>query len=652
MTFKRRLILIVMGLLILMLLANFFVSIYNARLYFGDQMSVLSQDASTSLGFAISTAAKEGDKAQIDSMLDVIFDSGYYLSASYINVDGDLVAKRERDIRIENVPAWFVDLIYVPTFEGRAEVTSGWYRLGEVRVVAHPGFAFRELWRLFIQQLQLFIISAVFAFVSLGLLIRALTKPLYRLEAQVQAITREDFVEESEIPSTREFRRVVLAVNNMARKIRSVFEQQMQLIENLRKDAHMDPLTELPNRSEFDARLSAWLSSEQGEGPAALMLISVWRLDKLNAQKGRESGDQLLEDVANVLKAYAAEHADMIIGRRSGADFSIYIPGIFPKEVPDFVAQVSADINDVLREPDWSMVKLAVGGAFALNANNAAQLLKGADQSLRENQTNHHLGLVNLDSKDQEYRSAREWLPVLEAAVESDDLVLFFQPAYWEDMSKPHHFEVLCRIRDGNTYCDAGVFWPLVERFGLNETVDRAVIERVLAVLERHKDIRLSLNLSAATLKQKAFREWLGQMFEKHSAETLRRLIIELPERVFRHVDTVVKPLIGIARRHAVEIAIDRFGLMATSMSYVNDLDIDIVKLDRRFINGIADSSENRFYVQTLNGICTTCEVFMFCEGVERTEDMDALKALAIKGYQGYLLGKPSPDLNETNRHR
>ena len=643
-TFKRRLIFIISALLILMLLANFVVSIYNARLYFSDQMSVLSQDASTSLGFAISTAAKEGDMARVNSMMDAVFDSGYYLSADYVSVEGVTVASRSRDIVIENVPEWFILLVDVPTVEGQAEVVSGWFRLGEVHVAAHPGFAYRELWRLFTEQLWLFGFSVVFAYGAVGLLIRALTRPLDRLEAQVQAIAEEDFVEETIIPAAREFRKVVLAVNYMVRKIRASFEQQLRLIETLRKDACMDPLTELPNRSEFDARLAAWLSSEQGGGPCALLLLSVLRLDRLNNESGRESGDRLLEQLADILKSCVLKREEVIVARRSGSDFAVFVPGVFPREVPEFIAQIAENMEDILRDPEYAQIKVALGGAYSISAHSAQQLLQGADESLRQNQSRpEHWGVVSLDATASEYRSAREWLPVLESAVEGDDLHLFYQPAFLNGQDTAHHYEVLCRIKDGERYVDAGVFWPLVERFGLYETVDRVVVGRVLTLLRANTLLRLSLNLSAATVKSDEFRAWLDETLGDEAEEVRQRLIIELPERLFRHVDTVVKPFIFIARKHLVEVAIDRFGLMATSMAYIHELDIDIVKLDRRFVHRVADSSENRFYLQTMIGICESCNVTMICEGVEREEDLDVLKSLNAGGFQGFLLGKPSP---------
>ena len=283
-------------------------------------------------------------------MVDVIFDSGHYLRVAYTDVDGVEQVSRSRDIRIETVPQWFVEIINVPSSKGVAEVHAGWFRLGEVEVVAHPGYIYQDLWRLLIEMLWLFLASALAALLLVGALTTALTRPLKRLESQAEAIGQEEFRIEKKIPNIPEFRRVVLAMNGMAHKLRTLFSQQIKLIESLRSEAHMDALTGLPNRLEFDARANAWLESELGNGPALLMLVSIQHLEKLNSKRGRDQGDQLVVDIADCLKRFSAKNENAILGRRSGTDFSLYLPGLYLSDAKTAVEQLGLELKEGFRK--------------------------------------------------------------------------------------------------------------------------------------------------------------------------------------------------------------------------------------------------------------------------------------------------------------
>src|SRR5690606_14909401 len=111
------------------------------------------EDTATSLGMTLSHAAREKDIPHIQSMVNVIFDRGYYRSIIYRDLDGRVIVERSRDVVIEGVPEWFIDRIGIPQQSGSAEVVSGWFRLGEVTVTTHPGYAYRDLWRVFKDQL-------------------------------------------------------------------------------------------------------------------------------------------------------------------------------------------------------------------------------------------------------------------------------------------------------------------------------------------------------------------------------------------------------------------------------------------------------------------------------------------------------------------
>lgn len=649
MSFQRRLFLLITALMLLILLANFVVGVLNARKYFAAQMQTLSYDAATSLGFSLSTAARDKDQAQIESMVSAMFDSGYYLSIQYADNKGQLIASRARSVDVEGVPTWFTGKLKIPTPGGSAEVSSGWYRLGQVRVVSHPGYVYRDLWRICVEQFWIFVFGVVLAYGLVGIFIRGLLEPLARLESQVNAIAQENFVEESMVPSVPEFRRVVDSMNRMVRKIRFAFDQQLAITQSLRKEAYMDSLTELPNRAEFDARIAAWLSSDRGQGPAAMVLVQLGMLIQVNQKQGREAGDYLLEEMARTLKLHASEHPDMLIGRRSGTDFALFYPGAFPKEAKVLVQALLQELRALPCLSQCDSSTLCVGLAYSMTQQGPQRYLAAVDESLRANQqVSSEFQWSDLDDIESDYRSACEWLPIIESALDNNDLSIVFQPIFLNlsrqvvESSRPVFYEALCRLSESGNSVPAGVFWPLVERFGLSAKVDKCVVEQVLTAISEQQKTRISVNLSIYSLISLEFRNWLALRLAQLTELQRDNLIIEVPESLFRHIDTVLKPTIELIRQNRVQISIDRFGLMTSSMAYLQHFDFSFVKLDRRFVQELFTSVENRFYIRTLVGICNASDVILIAEGVEQEETLVALLDLGVMAYQGYLLGKPS----------
>ncbi|MCV6628183.1 MAG: hypothetical protein OIF38_18970, partial [Cellvibrionaceae bacterium] len=257
MTLFRQLIIAISLLMCVLLAVNLVISVMNARLYFHEQMQNHAEDTATSLALTLSRPAAQADDAQVRSLVDVIFDRGYYRAITFrksSDPKGKAAIKRDLPIAIEGVPEWFIGLIDLPEPVGQAEVVTGWRILGDVVVVGNPGYAYRDLWRVCVQYIYIFLITALVCYVLVGLGLRYLLRPLDKVEAQAEAICRREFPVQKDLPNTIELRRVVTAMNRMVQKVQSMFQEQVGLTESLYKQAHLDPVTQLSNRRDFDAR--------------------------------------------------------------------------------------------------------------------------------------------------------------------------------------------------------------------------------------------------------------------------------------------------------------------------------------------------------------------------------------------------------------
>jgi len=653
MSLRRKLILWVTLLLMFLLAGNLIVSVVNSKSYYIKQMSALSEDTATSLGLTISHAVKANDVAQVEAMINVIFDRGYYLSITYNDLKGNVLVSRARKIAIEGVPAWFMGVVEIPSPSGSAEVASGWFRLGELHVVSHPGYAYQELWGSFISQLWLFLFAVVFAYGALGLSMRKMLSPLYLLEKQANAVCREEFILIEQRPSSSEFSTLVDASNRMVNKIQLLFRGQIELTEILRREAYIDSVTGLPNRDEFDAQVSSHIESNRLCGGSALILCALRELEIINVKYGREAGDEWLRSVAQILESVLVSWPTAIVGRRNGADFGIFIPGLMAEDIDNVMSHLIMDIKCVsealkstksaFHHPAQFGVALSSGGV------RLSALLATADQAMRVAQSKDIFYDVQLSGdKLDSVRAANEWLPILESTIEHKTLEFMFQEQFWGDAEESSPvslpiYEVFSRLHVDNELISAGIFWPLVERFRLEETLDRLVIERILGVLSQQKSVCLSVNVSFVASSRSEFHDWLGKYLSSFDRSITSRLTLEFPERVLCQSIIVFRHLVPILKSAGVGICVARFGLMPSSIGYLQELNVDSVKIDRRFIFDIYRHQANRFYVKILIQVAHSFSLKIYADGVEQLEDKAILNEMGINGMQGYLLSEPQP---------
>lgn len=655
---RRKLLLWMTLLLMLLLAGNLVVSIVNAKSYYIKQMSALSEDTATSLGLTISQSAQAKDVAQVEAMINVIFDRGYYLSITYNDLAGKVLVSRARKIVIEHVPAWFIRMVEIPSPSGSSEVISGWFRLGELHVVSHPGYAYQELWGSFVNQLWLFLFGIVFAYGILGVSVRRMLEPLSMLERQANAVCREEFILIDNHPSAPEFSRLVDANNRMVGKIQSLFRGQIELTEILRRESYTDSLTGLPNRDEFDAQVSSYIEANRLEGGCALILCSIRTLTAVNLLRGREAGDEWVRSVAQILESVLVSWPTSIIGRRNGADFGVFIPGLMSEDIPMFMSNLTEQIEqlnlslDQNQEPCRHPIQFGV--ALSAGGVRVDDLLVTADQAMRIAQLNDtYYDVQSAGDSMKQMRAASEWLPILENALEHQTIEFMFQrqfPLLPEEsvnmtadkiVESLPVYEAFSRLRIGGDLIVAGIFWPFVERFRLEETMDRLIVNRILELLRSQEKLSLSVNVSLLAASQQEFREWLSSALSQYPKSISRRLTLEFPESVLCKSIVQFRELVPIIKAAGVNICISRFGLMPSSIGYLQELAIDSVKIDRRFACGIHQHQANRFYVKMLIQIAHSFSLEILADGVEQDEDRAILQAMGINGVQGYLLSEP-----------
>lgn len=651
MTLQRRLIITISLLLILLLTANMLVMIYNARQNIYQQLQVHAQDTATSLGFSISQAALAKDTVQVSSMIDVIYDRGYYRSIVYSDLEGNDILRREQPILVEDVPRWFTRWLSLPEPSGDAAVSSGWFQLGSLTVTSHPGFAYRDLWRSFKDQLWLYLLTIVLCYGLLGVGLKMILRPLKKVEEQAEAICRREFRVQESLPNIPELYSVVSAMNRMVEKVRVMFGHQVELNDRLHQQLRTDEVTGLSNRHDFDDRLIAYTRSERTANNGLLMLMQVGDLQQINRNGGRQDGDDYLVAVSSCLNQHLQSYHDAICSRHSGADFAIFVPAINEAEGKDLMAQLYGGLQSI----EWSGEKIQpiyLGAVYVANLNEQVNekkvnLLAAADTALNEARNERQGGcywqLLSQLSEQVIFNNS-QWLDLINTALDRQAFTFRYQPV-WHLVHGQKQLifnEVLTHLTlDGNDYA-ASVFMPVAMRLQLMPLFDTKMLETLLGRPLELPD-KICINISTAALESEHFMVELEARLKSQSA-LASRLVFELAANSLSVAEQRVREFALMVKRYGAGLSLHHFGRGTAEFAFMQSLPLDYLKIDRCFIQNIVEDKDSQFFVKSLVTIAQSCDVTVLAEGVETEDQWNKLITLGIQGGQGYWLGRPQAD--------
>jgi len=645
----KELVLLSVSLLLVTLLAlSSVLNFVSTQRYADEQLKRHSQDAATFLGLALSGQKNDQQHVAKERMIDAIFDSGDYRKIAFSLSDGNVMIERQQVLDIGGVPTWFVDSLSQGVQPGRAVVMDGWAQLGSIEVYGNPKLVAQKLWEQFKRQALLFAVILLLGLVLLYLLLKKLLAPLTALEVQAEHISQRSFEQLVDLPSTRELDSVARAINTMAAKLKRSFDEQLEDIERLRDQARKDQLTGLFNREGFDARLKSDLSERSITGVGELLLVSLNDFGQINVDFGRQEADVLLQDVAKVLRDEAAIHRGAYVARRTGAQFSVFIPGVSVDCSETLAKKLLAKIQSLplLRQAmrdDW----VNIGLAEVSDAETVSDLLSRADLALRQAQARgvsawQRYVLETGEYVSKEVRQASHWQEILQNVLASNALILHEQEVclIHEGRSLSHK-QLLARIEVEGQLIVASTFLPMAKRFGLMVLFDEMIVERVFAHLSQSqtKD-RYHITLSEASIADEVFMQWLMEHLREHQS-ILPRVTLEVPEHALGFGEQVLTKLCGLADRWGFKLCIDRFGISSISFSYLQRVSVSAIKIDASFIRGIHLNRENQFFLRSVVQIAHSQKIQVIAIGVETEEEMAALEQIGVDAVMGYIVSKP-----------
>ncbi|GMR07186.1 MAG: LapD/MoxY N-terminal periplasmic domain-containing protein [Gammaproteobacteria bacterium] len=646
MRLSQQLFLIIALLFVLVFVGALSANIVNTRNYINKSLEFHAQDTATSLGLTLTHYVKKDDLPAMNSMVDAVFDRGYFQKIVVTKTTGEDLVKRDIKVIVKGVPSWFMSLLPLETPEATATVMAGWKQLATVHVRSHPGYAYNELWNATKATGVWLLIAGVIAFILAAILLRMILAPLKQVENQALSISNREFPVLPNLPWTIELRHVVIAMNKMTTKVQDMLNSQTELTEKMRSLAYEDEVTGLYNRRNFEERLNHIVNNPDEFSFGALFLIQIADFKNFNEKHGYEAGDTLLGNAATLIKDAVGNDDRMLLARLSGADFAILGQNL-PLEDAEFLAS-SLSQSFTRLSVDQNMATTNIGVAYIEPGQSPEHFLSLADAALRaaESQGENSWHVQKASESGGVNLGATQWREALQDVLKTRQIFLYAQPVYACQDKALHHIELLPRIQ---THPDtppvsAGIFIPVAEHYGMVHDVDKMVVEKAIEhVKSLSEDIHFAVNLSPSSILDSAFIKWLCNTLATSTIAT--QLIVETSETgTVADLDALTRAVNSI-RETGCRFSIDHFGSSSTSFGYIKSLKVDYIKVDGSYISNINENEDSQFFISSLAKIAHGLEIQIIAEFVETREELDILKSLGIDAAQGYLLGVPQEDM-------
>lgn len=409
----------------------------------------------------------------------------------------------------------------------------------------------------------------------------------------------------------------------------------------------IDPLTDMPNRSAFFDKLDDLV--RHAESPFCLMYVDIDGFKHLNDTMGHVKGDYLIQQLGHRISS-AVINRQATVARIGGDEFAIIIDQLY--DTTEIIETANYILHRVLEpipmDGDHLEVTASIGIAiFPHDAYSVTDLVRYADMSLYEAKINgkNRYEFFNLQMSDnfQERRFIEQNLRYC-LENEPETFHVYYQPKIDITEKRVVGMEALVRWYFNGEMIPPGKFIPVAEDSGMVDAIGQLVLRKACEfakVLSGHGiDLKLAVNVAP--------QQFVHNSLERNVRDVLletgispANLELEITESSFMSNQHNAITVLRHLRKLGVTIAIDDFGTGWSSLAYLSEFPLDVLKIDKSFVDKVL--SGNTKLVEAIISIAKSLDLEIVAEGVETEAQIDFMRQHNVRIVQGYYFARPMP---------
>ena len=423
--------------------------------------------------------------------------------------------------------------------------------------------------------------------------------------------------------------------------------EKIQANKTIWRQAHFDHLTDLPNRLELKERLNKrFYHYKDNEEPFVVMLLDIDHFKDINDTLGHHYGDNLLKLVAQRI-VFSAENADFV-ARIGGDEFVIVFNNLTDaRQINQLADGILQSLSAVLNiENEAIFISASIGIACApSDGENTEQLLKAADQAMYKAKQCGRNG-YEFFSHDmrQQAQSRMLLLKDLRNAIEFEQFELFYQPIVTLKDLSIHKAEGLIRWQHPQKGLVSPIeFIPLAEETRQINAIGQFVFTQAIETLKEinKTDFQISINVSPVQLStaDSGIDDWHTLLDKAHIPASA--IVAEITEGLMVNPEALTQKRLKNLVKSGMQLALDDFGTGYSSLAYLQEMDTDYLKIDKRFVDNIQVGSQELSLCEAIIVMAHQLGLKVIAEGIETEHQMQLLLNAGCDYGQGYFFSKP-----------
>jgi len=439
----------------------------------------------------------------------------------------------------------------------------------------------------------------------------------------------------------------ISGVLGMSRDItdRKRYEEQLETL------ANYDPLTGLANRALLSSHLKNSIEkAKRNKKQISVLMFDLDRFKDVNDSFGHAAGDELLQQVAQRFDVRLRDGD--IISRLGGDEFAIVLEHLNRSEDAGRIAKEMIDAqNAPYKLIGGAVVHIGMSAGIVIfpdHGENASELLQHADAALyKAKGEGRGIYRYYTDELTNSARQRIEYETRLRRAVANNEFEVYYQPQVHIATGKIVGAEALVRWNDPEKgMIFPSLFIPIAEETGLISAIGEWVLNETCRQgkiwLDSGYRLTLAVNLSAHQVRHQNIPAMVEAALKK-SGYPADKLELELTESALMQREEETVAMLHMLRAQGIRLAIDDFGTGYSSLSYLKRFPIDVLKIDKSFVDDLPFDADDMAIVTAIIAMGTALGFQILAEGTERIEQIEFLKERGCTMYQGYYKSPPLP---------
>ncbi|MBP2028880.1 diguanylate cyclase (GGDEF)-like protein [Acetoanaerobium pronyense] len=411
--------------------------------------------------------------------------------------------------------------------------------------------------------------------------------------------------------------------------------------------AYKDQVTRISNKNALSFIINKKISSKTPKG--AFYLINIGDLKTINSILGEEAGDSFLKSIADGLVKYFKPYS--IIGRSGAKEFVVFTEILDKEYFNDNIKKLKNHLleNNPYIETEYSMQTYLSSSLYPNDGESFDQLYRKALIAMEYGRKNLIDTLVSYENVFLEDLSEKENIKKeIEIGIVEEEFIVYYQEKINIKTGKVCGLEALARWDSKKLgMIGPNVFIPIIENSKLTIPFSEMIVKRVLQDFKRIKikyggDITVSINISPVHIIYKDFKNFLMDQCKLNNVEN-DKIELEITENVMIQGFEQIEKIVNDLRQQGFKVSLDDFGTGYSSLSYISKIPIDILKIDKSFIDNITGNKRAKVMIESIINIARAYSMSVVAEGVETKEQVEMLTSLGCDIVQGYYYSRPNP---------